>query len=46
MKIFITSATGYIGFAVASALAAKGHQVYGLVRSEEKAKKIAAAEMC
>ncbi len=45
MKIFITGATGYIGFAVATAFAAKGHQVFGLVRSEEKAKKVAAAEV-
>jgi len=45
MKIFITGATGYIGFAVASALAAKGHQVFGLARSDEKAKKLAAVEV-
>lgn len=45
MNIFITGATGYIGFAVASTLAAKGHQVYGLVRSEEKMKKLEAAEI-
>lgn len=45
MKIFITGATGYIGFAVASNFAAKGHEVFGLVRSKEKSKKIAAAEI-
>jgi nucleoside-diphosphate-sugar epimerase len=45
MRIFITGATGYIGFAVASALAAKGHQVFGLARSEEKAKKLAGVEV-
>lgn len=45
MKIFITGATGYIGYAVASALAAKGHEVFGLVRSEAGAKKVAAAEI-
>ncbi len=43
MKIFVTGATGYIGFAVASEFAAKGHEVFGLVRSEEKVKKVAAA---
>jgi len=45
MKVFVTGANGYIGFAVASAFAAKGHQVMGLVRSPEKAKKIAAFEI-
>ncbi|QLH43397.1 MAG: NAD-dependent epimerase/dehydratase family protein [Coxiellaceae bacterium] len=45
MRIFITGATGYIGFAVATAFAAKGHEVFGLVRSEEKAKKVAATEV-
>jgi nucleoside-diphosphate-sugar epimerase len=45
MKVFVTGANGYIGFAVASRLAAKGHQVMGLVRSSEKARKIAAAEI-
>lgn len=38
MKIFITGATGFIGGSVAEALVAKGHEVSGLVRSEEKAK--------
>lgn len=45
MKIFITGANGYIGFAVASKFAARGHQVMGLVRSAEKAKKVASAEI-
>jgi nucleoside-diphosphate-sugar epimerase len=45
MKIFITGATGYIGFAVASALSAKGHQVYGLTRSAENSKKLASREI-
>src|SRR5690349_1069155 len=37
MKIFCTGASGYIGGSVAAHLAAAGHQVAGLVRSEEKA---------
>lgn len=45
MNVFITGATGYIGFAVAFAFAAKGHRVIGLVRSPEKAKKLKAAEI-
>jgi nucleoside-diphosphate-sugar epimerase len=42
MKIFITGATGYIGGSLAHDLLAAGHQVRGLVRSEEKAAKLAA----
>lgn len=37
MKIFCTGASGYIGGSVAAHLAAAGHQVTGLVRSQEKA---------
>jgi nucleoside-diphosphate-sugar epimerase len=37
MKIFCTGASGYIGGSVAAALVAAGHQVTGLVRSQEKA---------
>jgi nucleoside-diphosphate-sugar epimerase len=36
MKIFVTGATGYIGGSVAARLAAFGHVVSGLVRSEAK----------
>jgi len=38
MKIFLTGATGYIGGSLAKKLIERGHQVLGLVRSEEKAK--------
>ena len=37
MKVFCTGATGYIGGSVAAHLVAAGHQVTGLVRSQEKA---------
>jgi len=37
MKVFCTGASGYIGGSVAAHLVAAGHQVTGLVRSEEKA---------
>lgn len=36
MKVFITGATGYIGFNVALALRRAGHEVWGLTRSAEK----------
>jgi len=36
MKIFITGATGYIGYTVSKALRRAGHEVYGLTRSREK----------
>jgi nucleoside-diphosphate-sugar epimerase len=45
MRIFVTGATGYIGSAVAGALARAGHRVKGLVRSPEKARALAAAEI-
>ena len=37
MRIFCTGASGYIGGSVAKYLVATGHQVTGLVRSQEKA---------
>jgi nucleoside-diphosphate-sugar epimerase len=37
MKVFLTGATGYIGGAIAVSLLRSGHEVLGLVRSEEKA---------
>jgi uncharacterized protein YbjT (DUF2867 family) len=41
MKIFLTCASGYIGGSVAHKLIQQGHQVYGLVRSPEKAELVA-----
>ncbi len=45
MRIFVTGATGYIGKAVVVALARAGHEVYGLVRSEQKARELRRAEV-
>lgn len=45
MKVFVTGASGTIGFEVASALARAGHEVHGLVRSRERAARVAAAEI-
>ncbi len=42
MRIFLTGANGFIGGAVAAALAAAGHRVRGLVRSKEKSELITA----
>ena len=36
MKVFCTGASGYIGGSVAAHLVAAGHQVTGLVRSQER----------
>jgi nucleoside-diphosphate-sugar epimerase len=40
MKVFVTGASGYIGGAVAAALRDAGHQVVGLVRSDERAAQV------
>ena len=37
MKVFITGATGYIGFNVARALRKAGNEIFGLTRSRDKA---------
>ena len=40
MRIFLTGATGYIGMNVALTLRRAGHEVWGLVRSPEKATRL------
>ncbi len=40
MKVFVTGSTGYIGSAVVSELFQAGHNVTGLVRSNEKGDKL------
>jgi nucleoside-diphosphate-sugar epimerase len=45
MQVFLTGATGYIGFAVATALRRHGHRVWGLARTETKAARLAHHEI-
>jgi len=45
MNVFITGATGYIGFNVAMAYRRAGHAVWGLTRSEQKAQLLARHEI-
>lgn len=45
MRVFVTGATGYVGFSVATAFRRAGHRVWGLVRSEAKARRLAQHEI-
>lgn len=45
MKVFITGATGSIGFAAAQGFARAGYEVLGLCRSAEKARRLAREEV-
>lgn len=45
MDVFITGASGYVGGAAARALRRAGHRVFGLVRSEAKARALEAQEI-
>ncbi|KAF8551936.1 NAD(P)-binding protein [Imleria badia] len=45
MKVLVFGASGFIGLSVAQALSRGGHIVYGVTRSEAKAKQLAANEV-
>src|SRR5256885_7328586 len=45
MRVFVTSATGYVGHGVATALRTAGHDVYGLTRTAAKAPQLARQEI-
>jgi len=45
MRVLVTGATGYIGFSVAAALRRAGHDVLGVHRSPEAARRLEAAEI-
>ncbi|MBA3721996.1 MAG: NAD-dependent epimerase/dehydratase family protein [Parachlamydiaceae bacterium] len=45
MRVFVTGASGYIGSTVAKAFRAKGHMVYGLVRTAESSNQLSLNEI-
>ena len=45
MRVFVTGASGYIGYAVAKAFRAKGYTVFGLVRKKEDAQRLTSNEI-
>lgn len=45
MRIFVTGATGHVGFRVATALRRRGHSVLGLTRTEAGASRLARHEI-
>jgi nucleoside-diphosphate-sugar epimerase len=45
VKVFVTGATGYVGLSVASAFRRAGHEVLGLVRSRERARRLEKLEI-
>ncbi len=45
MQVFVTGATGYVGSSVATAFRRAGHRVWGLTRTEEKARRLAQQEI-
>src|SRR2546428_14006954 len=45
MQVFVTGATGYVGWSVATAFRRAGHRVWGLTRSEAKAPRLAQQEI-
>src|SRR2546427_11634810 len=45
MQVFVTGATGYVGSSVATAFRRAGHHVWGLTRSQAKARRLAQREI-